>query len=215
MTGKDGEILPLSSTPVKILEVRARAGQRIVSCAISKCGRWLAYCDQTSLRLFSLSLVGSFVLDCKGLWDFFTSLNANIVVNNSFYREKTSAFNTVACHFLARLWQWIFLVHIMAFVYHRKTVAEVYPGFLSICAAFNHSFHPLGLQDDADSFNPRVMLTKVRCMPAEVLPAGMLAFSPDGATLVSATCAAGVQIVKVDAVQPQLIDVLQLSTGTV
>ncbi|XP_067936247.1 U3 small nucleolar RNA-associated protein 4 homolog [Watersipora subatra] len=48
--------LPLSSSPVNLLELRSKSEEHIVCSAISHSACWLAYCDRTSLRLFNLTL---------------------------------------------------------------------------------------------------------------------------------------------------------------
>ena len=54
---KDGEVLPLKTNPVKLVEVRAREGECLVCSAVSQCGQWLAYSDSQTIRLFTVTLV--------------------------------------------------------------------------------------------------------------------------------------------------------------
>ncbi|ELT88845.1 hypothetical protein CAPTEDRAFT_220555 [Capitella teleta] len=54
---KDSEILTLWSKSAKLLELNARDEEVIVCCTVSQCGRFIAYCDTTNLRIFSMTLV--------------------------------------------------------------------------------------------------------------------------------------------------------------
>lgn len=55
--GKDDEILPLQSTPVKLLQLKSHGSQVIYSCAVSPKANWLAYSSASGLRLFSVGQV--------------------------------------------------------------------------------------------------------------------------------------------------------------
>ena len=64
LTGKDGSLLQLESAPVCQLSLALRDERFCYCSAISACGKWLAYSDQKSSRLFQLSqmvFVGSVV----------------------------------------------------------------------------------------------------------------------------------------------------------
>ena len=50
-------MLPLTSSPVNLLELRTRNEEHIVCSGISSDGQWIAYCDRNTLRLFNLNLV--------------------------------------------------------------------------------------------------------------------------------------------------------------
>jgi len=59
LTGKDGSILHLDTAPACQLSLALRDERFCYCSAISTCGRWLAYSDQKSSRLFQLNQVES------------------------------------------------------------------------------------------------------------------------------------------------------------
>ncbi|XP_077982940.1 U3 small nucleolar RNA-associated protein 4 homolog [Glandiceps talaboti] len=54
--GKDGEVLPLVSNPVKLLQLQAKGTDHIVCSAISKCGCWVAYSDANKVRMYNITM---------------------------------------------------------------------------------------------------------------------------------------------------------------
>jgi len=57
LTGTDGSVLPLGTAPMCQLSLALRDERFCYCSAISTCGKWLAYSDQKSSRLFQLSQV--------------------------------------------------------------------------------------------------------------------------------------------------------------
>ncbi|KAK3086816.1 hypothetical protein FSP39_023935 [Pinctada imbricata] len=53
---KNGEILPLESNPLKLLQLKTKDDEHIVCSGISSDGEWLCYADQFSLRLYKVTL---------------------------------------------------------------------------------------------------------------------------------------------------------------
>ncbi|KAK6185977.1 hypothetical protein SNE40_008101 [Patella caerulea] len=53
---KDGEILPLRSNPVKLLQLKCKGQAAILCCGISNSGDHIAYCDEHNLRIYQLSV---------------------------------------------------------------------------------------------------------------------------------------------------------------
>lgn len=54
---KNGEILPLRSNPIKLLQLKAKTNNgQIICSAISRDGKWLSYSDQESLKIYNLSM---------------------------------------------------------------------------------------------------------------------------------------------------------------
>ncbi|XP_033117564.1 U3 small nucleolar RNA-associated protein 4 homolog isoform X2 [Anneissia japonica] len=55
-SNKDGESLPVSERPIKILDIQTKGVEQIVCSSISKDGSWIAYSDVDKVKLFHLSL---------------------------------------------------------------------------------------------------------------------------------------------------------------
>ena len=60
---------------------------------------------------------------------------------------------------------------------------------------------------------PTVSLGRVRYTPSGLLPSHCLSFTPDSKTLVSATNAGTVQLIKVDSIQPSITGTITLPDG--
>lgn len=54
LSGALGNLLPLSSTPSKLLEVSCKPGERVTASAVHPSGRWLVYSTDRRLRLLRM-----------------------------------------------------------------------------------------------------------------------------------------------------------------
>lgn len=57
---KSGDILPLSSKQIKLLQLKTKDCETIVCSAISRKAKYIAYSDQETIKLYSLTLVTKF-----------------------------------------------------------------------------------------------------------------------------------------------------------
>ena len=57
LTGKDGSVLQLDTVPLRQLSLVLRDECFCYCSAISACGKWLAYSDEKSSRLFQVNQV--------------------------------------------------------------------------------------------------------------------------------------------------------------
>lgn len=55
-SGAIGSVLPLDSSPVKLVEVGVKEGERLVCSAIHKSAKFMAFCTNSRVRLLSLAL---------------------------------------------------------------------------------------------------------------------------------------------------------------
>ncbi|XP_063439179.1 U3 small nucleolar RNA-associated protein 4 homolog [Mytilus trossulus] len=59
---KSGEILPLMSKPIKLLQLKTKDSERIVCCAINKTAEYLAYSDPDTVKIYSLSMDNQYAM---------------------------------------------------------------------------------------------------------------------------------------------------------
>ncbi|XP_074661710.1 U3 small nucleolar RNA-associated protein 4 homolog [Tubulanus polymorphus] len=55
-SNRNGDILPLTTNPIKLLQLKSRDAETIVCSALSTCGKWIAYSDLYSVRLYHVTL---------------------------------------------------------------------------------------------------------------------------------------------------------------
>lgn len=53
---KSGDILPLMSKPLKLVQLKTKDSERIVCCAINRKAEYLAYSDQDTVKIYALSV---------------------------------------------------------------------------------------------------------------------------------------------------------------
>ncbi len=56
---KSGDILPLRSKPIRLVQLKSRGGEAVVCSAVSSSAQWVVYSDQESLRIFNLTIVSA------------------------------------------------------------------------------------------------------------------------------------------------------------
>lgn len=64
-SNKSGDILPLKSNPIKLVQLKTKDSERIVCCAISKNAEYLAYSDQDTVKIYSLSVEKEYAMTPK------------------------------------------------------------------------------------------------------------------------------------------------------
>nr|XP_056718392.1 U3 small nucleolar RNA-associated protein 4 homolog [Euleptes europaea] len=57
-TGRDGEVLPVSSPPEHLLQLKSKGPEHIRSSCVSPCGTWIAYSTASRLCLYRSQLAG-------------------------------------------------------------------------------------------------------------------------------------------------------------
>ena len=81
---KPVEILKITDEPVKVLEIKCNETETIHNMAISSCGKYLAYCTKTKLKLLKIAVepepkIMKISRLCKNISSYFAPLLVSVL----------------------------------------------------------------------------------------------------------------------------------------